>query len=75
MKHTSIQVILAMVKMHDMELEKFDVIIAFLHGDLEEQIYMQLSEGFKEPGKEEYACLLNKSLYRLKKSPNQWYKL
>jgi len=73
-KHTSIRVILAMVAMHDMELEQLDVKTAFLHGDLDEQIYMQQPEGFKEPGKEEYVCLLKKSLYGLKQSPRQWYK-
>ena len=51
MKHTSIQVILGFVTMHDMELEQLDVKTAFLHGDLEEEIYMQQLEGFKEPGK------------------------
>ena len=34
-----------------MELEQLDVKTAFLHGDLEEEIYMQQLEGFKEPGK------------------------
>ena len=61
--------------MHDMELEQLDVKIAFLHGDLEEVIYMQQHEGFKEPGKEDYVCLLKRSLYGLKQSPRQWYKL
>ena len=46
----------------------------FLHGDLEEEIYMQQLEGFKEPGKEDYVCLLKISLYGLKQSPRQWYK-
>ena len=46
----------------------------FLHGDLEEEIYMQQPEGFKEPSKEDYVCLLKRSLYGLKQSPKQWYK-
>ena len=37
--------------MHDMELEQLNVKPTFLHGDLEEEIYMQQPEGFKEPGK------------------------
>ena len=60
--------------MHDMELEQLDVKTAFLHGDLEEEIYMQQPEGFKEPGKEDYVCLLKRSLYGLKQSLRQWYK-
>ena len=52
--------------MHDMELEQLDVKTAFLHGDLEEEIYMQQLEGFKEPSKEDYVCLLKRSLYGLK---------
>ena len=67
-KHTLIQVILGFVAMHDMELEQLDVKIAFLHGDLEEEIYMQQLEGFKEPSKEDYVCLLKRSLYGLKQS-------
>ena len=47
---------------------------AFLHRDLEEEIYMQQPRGFKEPGKEDYVCLLKRSLYGLKLSPRQWYK-
>ena len=57
-----------------MELEQLDVKIEFLHGNLEEDIYMAQSEGFKEVGKEDYVCKLKKSLYGLKQSPRQWYK-
>ncbi|KAK2991311.1 hypothetical protein RJ640_024576 [Escallonia rubra] len=44
---------------------------SFLHGDLEERIYMQQPEGFIEPGKKDYVCKLKKSLYGLKQSPRQ----
>jgi Reverse transcriptase (RNA-dependent DNA polymerase) len=40
-KHTSIRVLLSLVAMKNYELEQLDVKIAFLHGELEEQIYMQ----------------------------------
>jgi hypothetical protein len=39
--------------MHDYELEQLDVKTAFLHGDLEEDIYMDQPEGFVAPGKED----------------------
>jgi hypothetical protein len=52
-----------------MALEQIDVKTAFLHGDLEEQIYIEQSEGFSQPGQEHSVCKLKNSLYRLKQSP------
>ncbi|GJU70104.1 retrovirus-related pol polyprotein from transposon TNT 1-94 [Tanacetum coccineum] len=51
-----------------------DVKTTFLHGHLEEEIYVEQPEGFKVPGKEDHVCRLKKSLYGLKQSPRQWYK-
>ncbi|PHT85258.1 hypothetical protein T459_07364 [Capsicum annuum] len=39
-KHSSIRALLGIVAMHNLELEQLDVKIAFLHGELEEDIYM-----------------------------------
>jgi len=71
---SSIRVILGLVATLDLELEQMDVKTAFLHGDLEEEIYMEQPEGFIEKGKESYVCKLKKSLYGLKQAPRQWYK-
>ncbi|KAL3505151.1 hypothetical protein ACH5RR_034992 [Cinchona calisaya] len=60
--------------MYDLELEQFDVKIAFLHGELEEQIYMRQPQGFEVERKENHVCLLKKSLYGLEQSLRQWYK-
>ncbi|KAG8493126.1 hypothetical protein CXB51_010660 [Gossypium anomalum] len=73
-KHSSIRVLLGVVAMHDLELEKLDVKTTFLHRELEEDIYMQQPEGFTVSKKEDYVCLLKKSLYGLEQSPRQWYK-
>jgi hypothetical protein len=66
--------VLALVAHFDMALEQMDVKIAFLHGDLEEQIYMLQPEGFNQLGQEHIVFKLKKSLYGLKQSPRQWYK-
>jgi hypothetical protein len=43
-----------------------DVKTTFLHGDLEEEIYMKQPEGFVLEGNKELVCMLKKSLYGLK---------
>ena len=73
-RHTSIRVLLSIVAAQDLELEQMDVKTAFLHGHLEERIYMEQPPDFRDPGSEEKVCLLQKSLYGLKQSPRQWYK-
>lgn len=74
-KHSSIRVMLAITDVLELELEleQMDVKTAFLHGSLDEIIYMKQPEGFEVEGEEEKACLLKKSLYGLKQSPRQWY--
>ena len=50
--YTSIRIIQSIIAMHDLELKQLDVKTTFLHGEPEEQIYMQQLEGFDEVGKE-----------------------
>jgi hypothetical protein len=72
-KLTSIRFILSIAAAFDLEVEQMDVKTTFLHGDLEEEIYMKQPEGFVVKGKKELVCKLKKSLYGLKQSPRMWY--
>ena len=65
-RHTSIRTVLGLVAHFDMQLEQMDVKTTFLHGDLEELVYMVQPEGFIQPGQEHLVCKLRKSLYGLK---------
>ena len=72
-KVSYIRLILFVAPTFDFEVEQMDVKIKFLHGDLEEEIYMKQTEGFTVKGKKELVCKLKKSLYGLKQSPRMWY--
>ena len=63
---SSTRVVLGLVASLDLELEQLYVKTAFLHGALEEEIYMVQPEGFEVKGKEHMVCRLKKSLYDLK---------
>jgi hypothetical protein len=72
-KMTSIRTILNLVVVENFHIEQLYVKKTFLHGDLEEEIYMQQPQGYEVKGKENLVCRLKKSLYGLKKAPRQWY--
>ncbi|RVW64482.1 Retrovirus-related Pol polyprotein from transposon TNT 1-94 [Vitis vinifera] len=70
---SSIRLLLAFVAHEDLELDQLDVKTTFLHGELDELIYMQPHEGFgKESRMVRYVYLRN--LFMAKQSPRQWYK-
>ena len=74
MKLNTIITVLSIVASEDLRLEQLDVKTAFLHGDLDEEIYMHQPKGFSEKRKENMVCGLKKSLYGLKQAPRQWYR-
>ena len=49
-----VRTILSLVAVEDLHLEQLDVKTSFLHGDLEEDIYMKQPQGYEVKGKENF---------------------
>lgn len=58
-----------------MLIHQLDMVIAFLNGELNEEIHLQQPDGYALPTKEHLVCKLKKLLYGLKQlSPRCWNK-
>ena len=71
-KMTTVHTILAIVASQSWPLFQFDVKNAFLHGDLKEEVYVRLPQGFPKPSEGQVA-LSKRSLYGLKQAPRAWF--
>jgi hypothetical protein len=67
-RYTSIRDILAIVVVMKWKVHQMDVKTTFMNGVVEEEVYVEQSQGF-----ETHVCRLNKSLYGLKQAPRAWY--
>ena len=70
----SVRLFLSIAAIRHWPLHQLDIKNAFLHGDLEEEVYMEQPPGFVAQGESStIVCRLHRYLYGLKQSPRAWF--
>jgi hypothetical protein len=69
---TTVRAIIVMAVAKGWSLHQMDVKNAFLHGDLQEEVYMEQPPGYVDQTHPNLVCRLKKTLYSLKQAPRAW---
>jgi histone deacetylase 1/2 len=72
-KAATIRLVLSIAVSRGWSLRQLDIQNAFLHGILEEEVYMRQPPGYEDKVFPHYVCKLDKALYGLKQAPRAWY--
>ena len=72
-KFNTVRILIALASKKDWSVLQFDVKNAFLHGELEEEVYMTPPPGYQLTPDKTLVCRLKKALYGLKQSPRAWF--
>lgn len=69
----TIRIVLGVATTKNWPLTQLDVKAAFLHGELNEDIYMTQPPEFKDQAHPTHVCKLDKAIYGLKQAPRSWF--
>jgi len=75
-RFAALRTIIALAAIEDWELESIDISTAFLNGDIDTDVYMNIPEGVEIKGVQgnEWVLKLLKGLYGIKQGPRIWSK-
>jgi len=71
-KMATIRFVLILATTNNSFLKQFYVNTIFLHGDLDEEVYMTIPQGMQSSHNRDLVCKLQKSIYGLKQTSGQW---
>jgi hypothetical protein len=71
-KMKTVTVIIIMARTKGWSLHQMDVKNAFLHGDLQEEVYREQPPSYVDQTHPNLVCRLKKALYGLKQTPGAW---
>lgn len=72
-KQPTIRIVLSLAVHHAWSIKQLDVSNAFLHGNIDEEVYMRQPLGYKDPVHPSFVCKLSKALYGLRQAPRAWF--
>ena len=72
-RYSTVRLVLSLATMNGWILRQLDVKNAFLHGPLQEPVFVSQPPGFVDPMHPDHVWQLNKALYGLKQAPRTWF--
>jgi hypothetical protein len=72
-KMATVRVVITVAASRGWVLHQMDVNNAFLHGELQEEVYLDQPPGYEDMSHPDYVCRLHKALYGLKHTSRAWH--
>ncbi len=72
-KMATMKAVIVMATSRGWVLHQMDVKNAFLHGELQEEVYLDQPPGYEDMSHPDYVCRLHKTLYGLKQALRAWH--
>jgi len=69
----TIRIVIAFAAQNSWVIYQLDVKSAFLHGEINEEVFVDQPPGYEQKGHESKVYRLKKALYGLKQAPRAWY--